>query len=172
MLGRARLPLQVDVGFGDAVTPVATVHEYPSLLDQGTARVRAYPRGDRCAAEKYEAIVQLGMANSRMKDFFDLWYLSRRFEFDGGVLVSAIRATFNRRETLIPAAPPTGLTEAFHSDVSHVRQWRAFVARTGMDAPAQLAEATEIIVEFLLPASVAAANDGEFEMRWASGRWR
>lgn len=170
-LGNARLPLQIDVGFGDAVTPAPVLQSYPSILGNKQPRVRVYPR-ETVVAEKYEAVVQLGMANSRMKDFYDLWYLSRQFEFDGQVLVAAIRATFVRRRTPIPAVAPTGLTDAFSSDASHVRQWSAFVSRIGTDAPARLAEASAEIVKFLLPASMAAATNSEFTARWTANRWR
>ncbi|HWN68673.1 MAG TPA: nucleotidyl transferase AbiEii/AbiGii toxin family protein [Haliangium sp.] len=101
----AQVRLQVDVGFGDAITPAAAMVDFPPLLDFPPPRLRAYPR-ETVVAEKLEAMVQLGLANSRMKDFFDIVVLSRMFEFDGVVLVDAIRATFQRRTTPSPLGCP------------------------------------------------------------------
>ena len=95
-LGAARIPLQVDIGFGDAVTPAPVETSYPVLLaDMPVPRLRVYPR-ETVIAEKVEAMVTLGLGNSRMKDFFDIWYLARTFEFDEATLRAAIRATFSR----------------------------------------------------------------------------
>ncbi len=95
-LGTALLRLQIDVGFGDAITPAPIVSDYPSILNQPRPRVRVYPR-ETVIAEKFEAMVQLGMTNSRMKDYYDLWFVSRHFEFEGPTLAAAMRATFDRR---------------------------------------------------------------------------
>src|SRR5713226_1204623 len=108
-LERARIPIQVDIGFGDAVAPSAEMVEYPVLLDHPAPRLLAYPR-EVVIAEKFQSMVDLGMANSRMKDFFDLWILASVFEFDGSRLVEAIAATFERRRTPLPATPPLALT--------------------------------------------------------------
>lgn len=97
-LGQARIDLQVDVGFGDAVTPGPVTVQYPGLLDLPAPELAAYPR-ETVVAEKFQAMVMLGIANSRMKDFFDLWVLARSFTFAGPVLAAAIRATFARRKT-------------------------------------------------------------------------
>lgn len=101
-LGSAVLNVQVDIGLGDAITPAPVVADFPSLLDLPTPRLRIYPR-ETVVAEKLEAMVQLGIANSRMKDFFYLRFLARSFEFDGGLLTAAIAATFKHRKTSIPA---------------------------------------------------------------------
>jgi hypothetical protein len=90
MLGTAVLPLQIDVGFGDAITPAPTTADYPSILGQPRPRIRVYPR-ETVVAEKFEAMVQLGMTNSRMKDYYDLWFISRHFEFEGRGLAAAMR---------------------------------------------------------------------------------
>jgi hypothetical protein len=97
-LGSAVLNLQVDIGFGDAVTPAPVAADFPVLLDSPSPRLRIYPR-ETVAAEKLEAMVQLGIANSRMKDFFDMRFLAGSFEFDGALLTMAIAATFKRRGT-------------------------------------------------------------------------
>lgn len=114
-LGNARIPIEVDIGFGDAVTPKAERMEYPTLLDQPAPVLRVYPK-ETAVAEKYEAMVSLGIANSRMKDFYDVWVLARDFEFDGATLARAISATFGRRKTQVPAVPPLALTSEFGRD--------------------------------------------------------
>jgi len=101
-LGAARVPLQIDIGFGDAVTPDAAEGDYPTLLSFPAPHLRLYPR-ETVVAEKFEAMVSLGMANSRLKDFFDVWLLSEHFPFDGPTLCCALAATFTRRGTSVPA---------------------------------------------------------------------
>ena len=122
-LATAVIPVQVDIGFGDAVTPGPLELEYPVLLDQPAPTLNAYPR-DTVAAEKFEAIVALDLANSRMKDFYDLLAMSRLFTFPGETLAAAIRATFERRATNIPREHPPSLTGAFSDDPQKVQQWR------------------------------------------------
>ncbi len=115
-LGAAKLPLQVDVGFGDAVTPAPVEASYPVLLtDMAAPRLRVYAR-ETSIAEKFDAMVTLGIGNSRMKDFFDIWYLARTFEFDEATLRAAIRATLARRQTELPTEAPVALTTAFAGD--------------------------------------------------------
>lgn len=97
-LGKARVPIQVDIGFGDVVTPKPVQTGFPTLLDFPAPRLAMYPK-ETVVAEKFEAMVKLGLANSRMKDFYDIWTLSQEFDFDGSVLSAAILATFNRRRT-------------------------------------------------------------------------
>jgi len=116
-LGKARIPLQVDVGFGDAVVPKARTVVYPTLLDLPPPRLRAYRR-ETVVAEKLHAMVSLGMLNSRMKDFYDLYFLARQFAFEGATVGSAIRAAFERRRTAMLTARPLALTAAFGQDAS------------------------------------------------------
>jgi hypothetical protein len=131
LLGTARIPLQVDVGFGDAVTPAPAWATFPPLLpDLPAPRVRAYP-AETVVAEKLQAAVALGIANTRLKDFYDLWLLAGTREFDGEVLARAIGATFLRRGTPLPATPPTALRSEFTRDPEKQQQWRAFLSRTG-----------------------------------------
>jgi len=106
-LAGARIPIQADIGFGDAVTPEPERIEYPTLLGSPAPLLRAYPR-ETVVAEKYQALVHLGMANSRMKDFYDLWVMTQRFEFDGATLSEAISNTFARRETQSPTTRIAG----------------------------------------------------------------
>ena len=128
-LAGARIGLQVDVGFGDAITPAAQDIEYPTLLNLPPPRLRSYPR-ETVIAEKLQAMVQLGMANTRMKDFYDLWIMAREFEFRGAVLSDAITATFQAKygNSLGPSDRPH---EPFMQDESHAMQWQAFLTRSG-----------------------------------------
>lgn len=150
-LGSARIPVQIDIGFGDAVTPAAKLTTFPTMLGAEAPRLRAYAM-ETVIAEKLHAMVALDIANSRMKDFFDLWLLSRRFEFDGELLAKAVRATFERRKTDIPSQPPIALTTDFADAPGKNSQWLGFVKKTrALDAPATLAEVIEVIRPFLLP---------------------
>jgi hypothetical protein len=170
MLGRARIPLQVDVGFGDAVTPRAQVTTFPALLDFPAPRVRAYPTAS-VVAEKFQAMVALGVANTRMKDFYDLFRLSETQEFDGETLAAAIRATFERRGTAIPTEAPPALDEAFAGDAVKEAQWRAFLRRGRLDnVPANLTDVTERLAAFLLPPASSAARGEAFRRRWGRGK--
>jgi hypothetical protein len=134
-LDNARCNLQLDVGFGDAVTPAPEEIEYPTLLDDlPRPRLRVYPR-ETVFAEKLEAMQVLGMANTRMKDYFDLLTLAREGAMDAKVLSDAILATFRRRGTALPEGLPLGLSDEFAGDAAKRRQWDAFVRRNGLQAP-------------------------------------
>ena len=134
-LDNARCHLQLDVGFGDAVTPAPVEIEYPTLLDDlPRPRLRVYPR-ETVFAEKLEAMQVLGMANTRMKDYFDLLTLAREGAMDPKALSDAIRATFRRRGTALPDGLPLGLSDEFADDAAKRRQWDAFVRRNGLQAP-------------------------------------
>lgn len=129
-LGRARIPLQIDVGFGDAITPAPEWTPFPVLLDMPEPRIRAYPMAT-VVAEKLQAMVHLGMANSRMKDFFDLFILMQQNAFDGDILARAIKATFARRGTPLPEQLPLALTDRFGLDPAKRTQWKAFIRKSG-----------------------------------------
>jgi hypothetical protein len=115
MVGNARITVQIDVGFGYRVVPEPEEIDFPALLDFPAPHLRSYTR-ESVVAEKFEAMVKLGMLNNRMKDFFDLWGLSRDFAFDGEILAHAINATFEARGTVIPAESPMALTAEFYDD--------------------------------------------------------
>lgn len=130
----AKCTVQVDVGYGDAVTPAPEIATYPVMLDDMPApQLRVYPRYT-VIAEKFEAIVSLGMANSRMKDYFDLWVLMRNAELDQEILEQAIRATLARRGTAMPVGIPGGLSDQFAEDGTKKALWEAFVGRNTLDA--------------------------------------
>lgn len=168
-LGKTRILVQVDIGFGDAITPAAQELEFPPLLSSKGPHLKAYPK-ETVVAEKLQAIFALGRANSRMKDFYDLLVLSRLFDFDGATLASAIRATFDRRATIVPAAPPDGLSPEFADDENKQRQWTAFIRREPLliTAP-NLGEAVHAIAEFAMPPILAVATGGAFNLGWADG---
>ena len=134
-LGNARCTVQLDVGYGDAVTPGPEEAIYPTLLDdQPPPRLRVYPRA-AVAAEKLEAIVSLGMANSRMKDYFDLRALALEGVLDARLLGNAIAATFQRRGTVVPVDMPLGLSDEFARNAAKQAQWKAFLGKNRLDAP-------------------------------------
>jgi Nucleotidyl transferase AbiEii toxin, Type IV TA system len=170
-LQRSRLPMQVDIGFGDVVFPEPTLSDYPTLLDFKPPKLYSYPR-ETTIAEKFEAMVQLGELNSRMKDFFDIWLLSHQFDFDGAVLSEAVRRTFANRDTAI-AANPVAWTSEFASDPANQTQWAGFVRKSRFaTAPATLLEVVEGVRDFLKPLSAAAESGQPFIMHWKSpGPW-
>jgi hypothetical protein len=147
-LGNARCTVQLDVGYGDAVTPGPEEAVYPTLLDdQPPPRLRVYPRA-AVVAEKMEAIVSLGMANSRMKDYFDLRALAREGALDARLLGDAIAATFQRRGTDVPVEVPLGLSDEFARDAAKRAQWKAFLGKNRLDAPT-LEEVIEEVRRFV-----------------------
>lgn len=168
-LGRTRIPIQVDIGFGDAITPAATDIEFPALLDTEGPHLLAYPR-ETVVAEKFQAIVELGLANSRMKDFYDLLALARLFPFDGHSVAAAIRATFDRRQTPIPSELPVALGQAFSSDRQKAEQWTAFVSRTPLLVEAGSLPATiDEIAAFVMPPTRALSAGIDFATKWSPG---
>jgi len=173
MLGTARLALQVDVGFGDAVSPAPIEIEFPTLLAMSAPKLRAYRR-ETVVAEKLHAMVDLGIANSRMKDFFDIWFLSQNFDFEGAVLAHSIGATFDKRKTALPEAVPFALTEGFSKDDAKQKQWKAFMSRLSKTAsPKPLDELVPVIAGFLWPPLDALGAEPAFARTWtAGGPWR
>jgi len=132
-LDGARSVVQVDVGFGDAVTPAPEVADYPVLLHEfPNPRLRIYPRYT-VVAEKLDAIISLGMTNTRMKDYFDIWMILRKSELDPEVLRSAVMATIKRRSTLMPEKLPLGLSDEFAQNKNKNVQWNAFLTKNQLD---------------------------------------
>ena len=150
-IGQARIPLQFDIGFGDSIFPKPAFAEYPTLLRGEPPVLLVYPQYT-VVAEKIGAMVERGMANSRLKDYFDVWALAGNFEFDFPLLETAISRTFKRKGLKVPQDWPVGLTDAFAADPDKKLQWRAFLRKTQPAAtPASLAEAVSAIRAFLLP---------------------
>jgi len=171
LLARARMAMQLDVGIGDVMVPGPVEIAYPTLLDMPAPRLKGYPR-ETAIAEKFEAMVKLGTLNSRMKDFYDIWLLSRQFDFDGSMLAQAANATFVNRRTAVKADPVALTTEFSESEVANI-QWRAFVRKGRLaNAPARLGEAVSGIARFLLPVARAHLAGGNFKMNWTVDPWR
>jgi len=171
-LGSARIPLQVDVGFGDVITPAPRELAFGPLLDLPAPVLRTYP-AETVVAEKLDAILKLGMGNSRMKDYFDLWTLSETMTFGFTALRQAVTATLERRSTPMPAELPIGLSDEFASHPTKEEQWSAFVRKmgTGITAPA-LPEIVARIRAFTLPLlglGEVSASLGDWP---AGGPWR
>lgn len=172
-LGSARIQLQIDIGFGDAVTPRAQKRDIPCLLDFPAPCLRIYP-WETVVAEKYQALVELGMANSRMKDFFDLRHLAKKFEFDGTTLAEAIQATFERRKTQLPEYIPVALTPVYTEDEVISSRWTAFLRRSRLeDTKLSLREVAEDIWRFLEPVTSSGRIESGFHQAWhPGGPWR
>lgn len=148
----ARCPIQIDIGYGDAVTPAPEHADYPVMIEGIPApKLRIYPR-HTVVAEKYEAIVCLGMANTRLKDYFDMWIVLSTTELDNELLQMAIDATFTCRNTQKPQSPPIGLTIDFAKDPQKMKQWDAFIRKNQLQAP-DLNNVVEFLQRKLLPHS-------------------
>lgn len=170
-LDTARIRLQIDIGIGDVVTPPAPTATLPAILsDFPQAKVKVYPP-ETIVAEKLHALVKLGIANSRMKDFFDLYVLAGNREFDEKLLAKAVSRTFARRKTIV-VDEPFGLTTDFYADRQKQTQWGAFLRKSGIDAPEDFAEIGDLLRTFLLPVLSAAGAGASHSKRWRGGRWR
>ncbi len=167
-LGTAQLRLEIDIAFGEAVAPPAEVVELPALLDKPAPRLRAYQK-ETAIAEKCQELVSLGLINTRMRAFFDLWYLSRAYAFDGMRLLAALQATFTRRETAYPAdGLPLALTDMFANDTLKQKQWRAFLGKSPLrKGVAELAPVITQIRAFLQPPLRALATGTTFRLLWS-----
>jgi predicted nucleotidyltransferase component of viral defense system len=171
LLGKIRLHVQIDIAFGDVVSPSAVRRAYPTLLAMPGPDVRSYPP-EAVIAEKLQAMIHLGSANSRMKDFYDLWLLTDQIKFKGKVLQEAIQQTFQNRVTEIPEAEPVAFSGGFAQEKQ--RQWTAFL-KTDMvtNAPDQLVLAIKQIQEFIQPIFKAILGGKEFRRSWmADQRWK
>lgn len=167
-LGQARIHVQIDVGFGDAITPAATDLEFPTLLtNMPSPNVLAYPT-ETIVAEKVEAMVDLGISNSRMKDFTDVAMAARRLKFSGEPLIAALRATFGRRGTALPEQI-VGLSERFVEDANALANWKAFATR---NEPADFQSLAQVVAElrlFLQEPLDHARTGRSFRASWSPG---
>jgi predicted nucleotidyltransferase component of viral defense system len=168
-LGSARIPLQIDIGFGDAAAPGPVDIAYPSLLQMPAALVRAY-RVEAVIAEKLEALVSIGVATSRLKDFFDIWRLSCLTSLDGLPLQLAVASTFERRATPIPSGLPPALGPEFSSRGDRGLQWARLADRLGIEKPAPtLGEVCAEIWEFVRPIFSHLRDGRPFTAAWKPG---
>ena len=172
-IAKARLPMQIDIGFGDVVTPPALEVEYPTLLDMPAPKIRAYPP-ETAVAEKFQILVDFGIVNSRMKDLFDLWVISETISFDGRSLANAIRKTFNRRNTPMPAGIPLALTSRFADDPLKRTQWQGFLRKLdNCSAPDSLEQIQQQLRQFMLPPIRSIVANENFDWVWEPEKgWR
>ena len=169
-LAKARIAMQIDIGFGDVIVPDPVEIAYPAMLEFPPPVLRAYPK-ETVVAEKLEALSVLGLLNSRIKDYYDLALLARLYPFKGGLLVEAIRSTFRHRGTPVNANPE-GLTKSYSSDLARVVQWRAFVRRSRLDAGWALENVVEQVHHFASAPLSAASTSSPFHLNWkAGGPW-
>lgn len=161
-LDNARIPVQVDIGLGDAVYPEPEWVEFTTLLDLPSPRIRAYPM-ETVVAEKLQAIVELGNRNTRLKDFFDILYLQQHFVFSGHALQQAIWKTFRRRKTSLPVDRPGGLSATFGAKAD--KQWKTFLMRNGLAVEESFEKVCDQIAAFTLPS----ARTDPFEKKWIPG---
>lgn len=173
VLGTSRTPIQLDLGFGNAIVPGPDEVEYRSLLGDPPPRIRAYPQ-ESVVAEKLHAMVTLGEQNSRYKDFYDMHTMASAFRFERTTLVAAIRATFERRATPIADETPVALRATFYADDARAKQWRAYVTRNGMTGVQQdFASVGERIVAFLQPVWEDLNSSGARRSDWSPEEgWR
>jgi len=169
-LGQIPIHMRFDVGFGDTVIPKPSVVDFPTLLDFPPPGIRAYPK-ESVISEKLQILVELVMANNRMKDYYDLYVLAKNFEFQGTSLIKAIKSTFKRRDTEFPLNKPMAMSDDFIKDESKQAQWSAFIrvnnAHQILDS---LSEIVSLLSNFLFPALKAAAiNTNKWEYSWKSG---
>ena len=173
-LGRIRLPLQVDVGFGDLPLPDRERCTYPVLLDQPEPSIWTYRRESH-VAEKFHAMVRLGRSNTRMKDLWDVAALGARFSFDGPTLREAVQHTFGIRRTILGDEAPVVLEASFFSGEERERLWAGFLTNALLfsDGPAVLSDVGERIRRFLGPVHSSIVRDEPFRRRWSpGGPWR
>lgn len=169
-MGSARIQIQVDIGFGDALTPRPKKRRLAALLPDLPAPCLLVCPWETVIAEKFQVLVDLGIANSGMKDFFDLRYLATTLTLDGTTLARAIQATFKRRRTPLPIGVPVGLSPAFGEDTDKQTQWRAFLGRLHLDAGKEsLSDVVSELRDFLMPPVEALVKKLPFTVKWPPG---
>ena len=171
-LGKARVSIQIDIGFGDVIVPNADSVSYPAILDFPAPELKGYTM-ESTIAEKFQAMVKLGVLNSRMKDFYDIWFLSRTFDFKGEILGEAIAKTFEKRNT--PVNLKAALFDpSFGVDRDKDVQWRGFIGKAKLIyAPETFEEIVAVVKLFLEPVAMAIVERRSFNSIWtAPGPWR
>lgn len=169
-LEQAEIPLQIDVGFGDVVIPTPQHVNFPTILDMPPPSLRVYSK-ESVISEKYEAMVRLGIANSRMKDFYDIWVLSENFDFEGLMLAKAIKATFSTRQTALPENTPVAFSGDFSGNPAKQAQWKAFTSRSMLKIQTDTLESIIAnICSFLVPPTEALLKKKPFALNWSAGK--
>lgn len=172
-LERSHIPMQIDVGFGDIVYPKAKVIDYPVILDFPKPHLKGYPP-ESVISEKFEAMIKLGLLNSRMKDFYDIWLMLHQFDFDGADLAEALRKTFNHRKTDLPKGQPLFAEEIYDEKSDRQALWKMFLKKGDIKhAPEKLAVTAKEIENFLIKPLDAINKAEEFVGEWkAPGVWK
>jgi hypothetical protein len=170
-LGKARIHMQIDFGFGDAIVPPPIDIVYPTILDMPAPKLRGYPP-ETTIAEKLHAMLERGQANSRLKDYYDIWLLANQFNFDGKVLAKAIVSTCAKRGTAI-VAEPIGLSKTFYEDKIRISQWKTLIKKFGLDiAPTELKDTVNVVKGFLSPILAKIEKKETINLTWqAPGPW-
>jgi hypothetical protein len=165
-------PIHLDIGFGEAIVPAAITTNYPSLLSLPKPKLVVYPIST-VIAEKFEAIINLGMSNGRMKDFYDIATISENCAqlIDGETLRQALIATFNKRHTALPKATPVALTEVFYRDKQKLKNWNAFLKASSLPKAGTLESTCNKIDGFLMPIVIAALRSQQFSYIREAGNW-
>lgn len=171
-LGKARIPMQVDIGFGDVIFPKPKTINYPAILDFPSPHLKGYTI-ESVVAEKFEAMIKLGRLNSRMKDFYDIWLMTRQFQFKGEELTQAIRRTFEHRGTGLPGKAPFFEGEIYNKFSDRQQLWKTFLRKMeAKGVPDELGEIALAIENFLLEPVKAIHRGQEFAAEWKSpGPW-
>ncbi len=165
-LDRSRIPMQVDVGFGDTIYPKPRIIKYPIILDFPAPKIKGYPP-ESLVAEKFEAIIRLGNLNSRMKDFYDIWLIMHKFNFSGKILKESLKRTFNQRKTILPKERPFIDEDFYRFESERQALWRAFIKKEEIDiAPLNLPDVVKMIEDFLGEPINAINKKNEFNKRW------
>lgn len=165
-LGKIRLSIQIDFGFGDRVFPAPIEISLPQLLDLGSPQLLGYPP-ESAIAEKFQAMIALDLDNTRYKDFYDIWFLSQNLQFRGEWLQKAIKATFNQRKTEFSGQIPNALTTDFTANPVKQVQWKAFLRKNRLDSKIELSEVAKSIEGFLMPIVRALVENEEFAGVWS-----
>ena len=172
-LEKSKIPMQIDVGFGDVITPKPSTIDYPTILNFPAPHLQGYTF-ESVVAEKFEAMIKLGILNSRMKDFYDIWLMARQMNFEGKKLATAIKATFENRETQLPTNAPLFAEEIYNEKSGSAAMWKAFLRKKQIQiAPDSLEEVAGSIEAFLLEPVKAIATGKEFFKSWrVPGLWK
>jgi hypothetical protein len=172
-LERSRIPMQIDIGFGDIVYPVPKVFDYPVILDFPKPHLKGYPP-ESVVSEKFEAMVKLGLLNSRMKDFYDIWLMMRKFEFDGLNITQALKRTFEHRKTELPQSRPLFAEDIYNDTSDRQKLWIAFLRKGYIKhAPDKLSATAKAIEKFLIKPLDAIHKGLTFKQTWnIAGKWQ
>lgn len=172
-LGRTRITMQIDIGFGDSIYPKPRIIEYPVILDFPKPKLKGYPV-ESIVSEKFEAMVKLGLLNCRMKDFYDIWLMMRQFDFDGLRLAEALNRTFEKRGTSLPQHKPLFVEEIYDEKSDRQMLWKTFLKKVDVKyVPEKLRTMAKGIERFLVKPLIAINRNEDFDMNWkAPGPWK